>query len=265
MLLASDDARIYYEANGEGPALVLLHPFPTNHEFWQPITEQLATRYRLIIPDLRGHGASEAGNGPATMEKHAADIARICDHAEIERAVFAGVSIGGYILFEFWRRYRERVRALILCDTRAQADTSEARATRLKSADEIEKSGSHAYIESMMPKWIGESTRRHNPERVATARKILERTSAAGMVAALRGMAARPDSIPTLKSIQAPALVMVGSEDTLTPRADAELMHKEIPGSKFAIIPAAGHYGPFEQPVAAVKEMRAFLDDLSIG
>src|SRR5271167_1373051 len=91
----SGDAEIVYRVLGEGPSVVLLHPFPANHEFWLPVAEALATRYRLILPDLRGHGESGAGEGPATMEKHAGDLARVMDHAEVGRVPIAGVSIGG--------------------------------------------------------------------------------------------------------------------------------------------------------------------------
>src|SRR5690349_6774003 len=124
MQLRSGDVELFYEARGNGPALFLLHPFPTNHRFWEAMAPALAERYRLIIPDLRGHGASESGPGPVTMEKHAADLDALCRANEIESAIFFGVSIGGYAIFELWRKSRERVRALILCDTRAQADTA---------------------------------------------------------------------------------------------------------------------------------------------
>ena len=106
--ISSDDAEIVYTVTGNGRPVVLLHPFPVHHEFWQPVTAALSSRYRLILPDLRGHGDSGVGQGPATMAKHAQDLVRICDREEIGRAAFVGVSIGGYILFEFWRRYRER-------------------------------------------------------------------------------------------------------------------------------------------------------------
>jgi len=258
----SDDAEIFYETRGQGAPLVLLHPFPSNHEFWSPIAPQLAARYRLILPDLRCHGASQPGNGPATMQKHVTDLLRILDAEHIQRACFAGVSIGGYILFEFWRQHRERVQALILCDTRAQADTEEGRQTRLKAAEEVERSGPDGYIEGMIPKLLGETTRRNRPDRVSEARKMMGWMTSTGVSSALRGMAARPDSIPTLKTINIPVLIAVGKEDILTPVADAELMHREIRGSEFATVPVAGHYMPFEQPEAAVQIMRGFLDKI---
>jgi len=256
----SDDAEIFYDIQGQGAPLVLLHPFPSNHDFWNPIAPELASRYRLILPDLRCHGASQPGNGPATMQKHAADLLRILDAEHIQRACFAGVSIGGYILFEFWRQHRERVQALILCDTRAQADTEEGRQTRLKAAEEVERLGPDSYIENMIPKLLGETTRRNRPDRLSEARRMMGRMTSTGISSALRGMAARPDSVPTLKTINVPVLIAAGKEDTLTPVADAELMHREIRGSEFAAVPAAGHYMPFERPEAAAQIMRGFLD-----
>ena len=116
---AAPDAQLFYEVTGDGPDVVLLHPFPLNHNFWTPLAEQLATRYRLITPDLRAHGDSELGDGPATMEKLADDLAVLCREVRITKAFFVGVSIGGYPLFEFWRRNREQVTALVLANTRA--------------------------------------------------------------------------------------------------------------------------------------------------
>jgi pimeloyl-ACP methyl ester carboxylesterase len=121
----SGDAEIAYWVLGEGAPVLLLHPFPVNHEFWLPVGEALAARFRIILPDLRGHGDSGVGEGPATMAKHALDIARVMDDAEVGRAALIGVSIGGYALFEFWRRFRGRVAALGLCNTKAPADSAE--------------------------------------------------------------------------------------------------------------------------------------------
>lgn len=261
--IRSGDAEIVYEVMGEGPPVVLLHPFPAHHGFWAPLAERLATRYRVILPDLRGHGDSEVGEGPATMEKHAADLARVCDAAEAGRAVFVGVSIGGYILFEFWRRSRPRVRALVLSDTRAQADTAEGRANRLKAAEEMLQHGPEPFIDAMLPKLLGESTRQGRPDLVQAAKRMMMKMSAQGIAQVQRGMAERPDSVETLKSIQAPTLLLVGGEDTLTPVADAELMRQNISGSQLRIIARGGHYAAFEQSEAALPLLRQFLDGLT--
>ncbi len=262
MRVHSDDADIVFEVTGEGPPVILLHPFPADHEVWSAVAGELAPRYRVILPDLRGHGASEVGEGPATMDKHAADVVRVCEAAGVGRAVFAGISIGGYILFEFWRRSRERVAALVLSDTRPQPDTSEGRATRLKSAEDVLKDGTDGFVAAQILRLLGETTRRNRPDLVEQARRMMQRASAAGIAAVQRGMAARPDSTPTLKTIDVPTLLLAGGEDALTPVADAELMRRQIAGSRLEVIPQAGHYSVFEQPEAAARLLRAFLDPL---
>src|ERR1700693_594597 len=154
--MKSGDAGIVSRPLGEAPPLVLLHPFPANHEFWLPVAEVLSTRFQLILPDLRGHGDSGVGEGPATMEKHAADIYRVMDDADIGRAPLIGVSIGGYALFEFWRRHRGRVAALGLCNTKAPADGPEARAARFEAANDVLERGTEPFFESMIPRLMGE-------------------------------------------------------------------------------------------------------------
>lgn len=260
--IRSGDAEIAYEIAGKGAPVVLLHPFPANHEFWKPITDHMMMRYRVLLPDLRGHGESEVGEGAATMEKHAADLKRLCDEAGIARAIFAGVSIGGYILFEFWRRHRERVRALVLSDTRPQGDNEEGRANRLKSAEDVLQRGSEPFIDGMIPKLLGESTRQRRPDLTQTAKRMMMKMSAQSIAQVQRGMAARPDSVETLKTINVPTLLLVGSEDTLTPIADAELMRQHIAGSQLRVISGGGHYAPFEQSEATLSLLRQFLDGL---
>jgi len=258
--IQSGDAQISYEILGDGPPVVLLHPFPANHELWLPATQQLVTRYRVILPDLRGHGESGVGEGPVTMAKHAADITRILDDAKVGRAAFAGVSIGGYVLFEFWRRNRDRVSSLTLIDTKAAPDTPEGRAGRLQSAADVLERGTEPFIESMLPKLLGETTRRSRPDLVEGARKMMLKMSPEDISLVLKGMAERPDSIPTLKTITVPTLILVGEEDTLTPVADAELMKQNVSGSQMKVIARAGHYSPWEKPEETGKVLRQFLD-----
>lgn len=260
MRVHSADAEIYYEILGRGPDVVLLHPFPAHHGIWMPVAEELATRYRVILPDLRGHGRSGVGEGPATMEKHAADVARLCDDAGVSKAVFAGESIGGYILFEFWRRYRERVLALVLCNTRAAADSDEARANRLRAAEDVEKHGIEPFLESMVPKLLGETTGRNRPDVVEAARRMMMQMGPGGIAAVQRGMAARPDSTPILPTIAVPTLIIAGDEDTLIPEAEGEVMRQHIPGGVLKVIPRAGHYAVFEQPADATRLLRQFLE-----
>jgi len=262
MRLSRGDTEIFYHLQGEGPPVVLLHPFPANHNFWLPATQALTGRYRLVLPDLRGHGDSGVGEPPATMEKHAGDLAALCRELGVARAIFCGVSIGGYILMEFWRRHAGRVSALALCNTRAQADTPEGRAARLKSAEEVEQKGTAEFIENMLPKLLGQTTRANRPDLAEEARAMMAKMTPAGVAATQRGMAQRPDSFPTLKTVNVPTLIVAGEEDTLTPIADAEKMQQAIPGSRLQVIPRAGHFAAFEQAEAAGKLLRGFLDGL---
>ncbi len=260
--IRSGDAEIVYAVLGDGPPLVLLHPFPAHHEFWLPAAQHLSSRYRVILPDLRAHGDSGAGEGPATMEKHAADITGVLDEAQVGRAVFCGVSIGGYILFEFWRRYRGRVRGLALCDTRAQPDTAESRAARLRSAEDVLERGTEPFIAGMIPRLLGKTTIETRPDLVAEARRMMLKMSAEDVAQVQRGMAERPDSVLTLKTMNVPTLILMGEEDTLSTVADGELMRQNIAGSELKVISKAGHYAAFERSAEAGTLLRQFVDAL---
>src|ERR1700720_1293827 len=175
--IKSGDAEILYRVLGEGPPVVLLHPFPANHEFWLPVAEVLSTRYRMILPDLRGHGDSGVGEGPATMEKHAGDIAHVMDDADVGRAPLIGVSIGGYALFEFWRRHRGRVAALGLCNTKAQADGPDAHNGRLQAANDCIDRGTEPFFQSMVPRVFSNTTREMRFYLVEGARRMMRKMS----------------------------------------------------------------------------------------
>jgi 3-oxoadipate enol-lactonase len=258
--IKSGDAEIAYQILGSGSPVVLLHPFPVHHEFWLPAAQALTSHYQLILPDLRGHGESGVGDGPATMQKHAADIAQILDHLEIGRVPLAGVSIGGYVLFEFWRRYRERVAALALINTKAPPDSPEARAGRLQAAGDVLERGTERFFESMVPKLIGQTTRDSRPDLVDGALRMMRKMSAGNVAQVQRGMAERPDSVPELKSINVPTLLITGDEDILTGPPEAELMRQNIAGSELKIIRQAGHYSPWEQPAEVGRVLRQFFD-----
>jgi 3-oxoadipate enol-lactonase len=256
----SIDADIFYWTLGDGPAVVLIHPFPAHHEFWLPVAETLAARYRVILPDLRGHGESGVGEGPATMDKHAADIARVMDDVQISRAPLIGVSIGGYAMLEFWRTHRGRVSALGLCNTKASADNTEARAARLRAADEVLERGVEPFFESMIPKVLGKTTRETRPDLIEGALRMMRKMSPEDVAQVQRGMAVRPDSVETLKTINVPTLLVTGDEDVMTGVDQAELMRQHIPASQLRVIPKAGHYSPWEQPQEAARILRQFLE-----
>jgi 3-oxoadipate enol-lactonase len=258
--IKSGDTEIVYRVVGEGAPVVLLHPFPVNHEFWVPVVNGLSTRYHLILPDLRGHGDSDVGEGPATMDKHAADIAAVMDDAGVGRAPLVGVSIGGYALFEFWRKYRGRVAALGLCNTKAPADSAEARAGRLQAANDVLERGTEPFFESMVPRLLGKSTRETRPDLIDGALRMMRKMSPEDVAQVQRGMAARPDSMDTLKTINVPTLLVTGDEDILTGVNEAELMRQHISGSQLRVIPKAGHYSGWEQPEDVGNVLREFLD-----
>lgn len=259
----SDDAEIVYQVEGSGPPVILLHPFPVHHEFWDPIVPALSSRYRIIRPDLRGHGDSEIGQGPALMSKHAADLARVMDAAGVGKAIFVGCSIGGYILFEFWRRFRARVSALAICDSRPQPDSAEGRANRLKSAADVLEQGTEPFFKSQIPRLMGRTTVSTRPDLVDSARRMMRKMSAEDVSQVQRGMAERPDSVGDLKTINVPTLIVIGEEDILSTVADGELLRQEIPGSQLKVIPKAGHYAPLEQPDAVGPVLRQFLNNIA--
>jgi 3-oxoadipate enol-lactonase len=263
--ITSGDADIFYEVLGSGPPVVLLHPFPANHNLWKPAAQALVTRYRVILPDLRGHGESGIGEGPATMEKHAADLDRVLDHEKVGRAAFVGVSIGGYALFEFWRKFRARVNALVLCNTKAQADSAEARAGRLQAAADVIERGTEPFFESMAPKLMGKTTSAMRPDLIEGALRMMRIMSAEDVAMVQRGMAERQDSVETLKTINVPTMLMTGDEDVFTGVAEAELMRRNISGSQLKVIGKAGHYSPWEQPEEVGKLLRQFFDTVTVS
>jgi len=197
------------------------------------------------------------------MQKHAFDVHRIMDHAGVDRAPLLGVSIGGRVIFEFWRRFRDRVTALVLCNTEARADGPEARANRLRVADDVLKRGTEPFFESMLPKLLGETTRRSRPDLVEGALRMARRMSAEDVAGVQLGMAERPDSVSTLKTIAVPTLIITGDEDVLTGVPEGELMKQNISGSQMKVVAKAGHYSPLEQPEEIGRLLRQFLDSIS--
>lgn len=260
--ISSGDAEIFLDVAGSGPPVVLLHPFPVCREFWIPVSEFLSNRYRLIMPDLRGHGDSSLGDGPATMAKHAGDVARVMTAAGVDRAPIVGVSIGGYVIFEFWRQFRERVSALALCNTKAGADSAEARAGRMQAAEDVVQKGTEVFFESMLPKVLAETTRRSRPDLVDGALRMMRKMSPEDVAGVQRGMADRPDSIPTAQTINVPTLIITGDEDTATGVPEAEVMKQNIRGSEMRVVAKAGHYSPWEQPQQVGRLLRQFLDSV---
>jgi pimeloyl-ACP methyl ester carboxylesterase len=212
------------------------------------------------MPDLRGLGRSGVGDGATTMEKLSEDLLRMCDHLKIQRAAFVGCSVGGYILFEFWRRCRDRVKALVLMDTKAGLDSDENRAGRIKNAEEVLQKGPEWAIEQMMPKLLSPVTLNSRLDIVEKAKLTMRQGRAEGFSAMQKGMAARSDSEPTLSEIDVPVLVLCGEDDAPSPVSELERMARGIRNSELKIVRRAGHYAAFEQPEEAGRLVRDFLE-----
>jgi pimeloyl-ACP methyl ester carboxylesterase len=234
---------------------------------WDAQIAALATSSRVIAPDLRGFGRTPLAPGDAeqgiSMESYADDLVELLDALAIrEPVVLVGFSMGGYVAWQFVRKHIGKIRALVQCDTRAKADNDEARAGRIKTAESVAETGSVKVADSMEPKLFAAATLGKKPEIVAAARKVMEATPPAGIAAALRGMAARPDVTSLLPSIQVPTLVLVGEHDAISPRAEMKEIADAIPGAKYVVIPRAGHMTTMEEPVAVNEALSQFIGNL---
>ena len=266
MFYTSDDAKLFYTIEGEGPDVVLLHPTPCNHRFWLEMAALLTPKYRVVMPDLRGHGLSEAGSGPITMEKLGQDLVRLLDELHIQRAMFAGCSIGGYVLYELWRKEGARMSAMAFCCAKPQADTEANRTRRQEWIELIGSRGTGDWIESMLNELIGATARRRAPEKIAEVREMMQALTPSAVIAVQQGLGERPDSVETAKTIRVPAFVLAGGEDHSSTTADmkllAELIRSAGYGAEFTEIRDAGHYAPWEQPQMVGRLLRRFFDSL---
>ena len=246
---------------GRGLPVVLLHAFPLNRSMWEPQIAALFGECRCIVPDLRGFGLSPK-SGPYTMDVLADDVIALLDALLIDRAVFCGLSMGGYVALNVWRRHRGRVRALVLADTRAGADTAEGRQKRADLIALAEREGATAVAEKQITGLVGKSTREKQPELVDLTRAIMSGEAVEGIVGALEAMRDRQDSTPLLTGIDVPTLIVVGEEDTVTPVKEARVMHEAIRGSRLEVIPAAGHLSNLERPAAFNAALSDFIGSL---
>ena len=259
MRLGVGGGELAYAVSGDGPALLLLHAFPLGLFMWDAQAEALAARHRVIRFDARGFGGSDSSQGPLTMERIADDAAALLDQLGVSRAVVGGCSMGGYAALAFVRRHPQRLAGLVLQDTRAGADSEEARAGRAALAAKVLGEGASAAEATFLPKLLGETTKREQPALVAQLRERILATSPRAIADALHGLAARADSRPTLAEVRVPTLVLVGAEDVLTPPAESEAMAAAIPGARLEVVPHAGHLANLERPHAVNAALAAFL------
>ena len=263
MKTAINGIAIDYHDEGSGLPVVLIHAFPLNQTMWDEQVAALRHRCRTITLDLRGFGLSDAPPGAYQMEQMAADVRALLSFLSIERAVITGLSMGGYTALAFYRNYPDAVRALVLADTRASADTHEARSRRIKSAEKAEREGSAAIALEVAPALLGKTTQQTDSAIVERVLEMIRANSAQGIAGAQRGMAQRRDSTYILPGIDVPVLIIVGDEDELTPPSEAENLRSGIPHSRLQIIENAGHLSNLEQPEqfnAALVEFIAGLE-----
>jgi 3-oxoadipate enol-lactonase len=246
---------------GSGRPLLLVHGFPLDHSMWNGQLEGLSSSCRVIAPDLRGFGGSGGEGEPVLrMEQFADDLARLLDAMKIEQPVtFCGLSMGGYVGWQFWSRHRDRLARLILCDTRAVADTQEGARQRLETADRVLREGSGVVAEAMRSKLFAPGTWSEAPELVESTMRVMQGASPQVVAAALRGMAERPDFSPLLAQIDVPTLVVCGEHDAISSPAEMQAMARAIPTGRYAEIAGAGHVAPLEKPAAVNAVLLKFL------
>src|SRR4030095_13365566 len=256
-----DNINLAYTDTGAGRPIVLINGYPFNRSLWNEQVVALSGSYRVIAPDLRGFGESDSSNEPGTMNRMAQDVAALLDHLGVPRATLGALSMGGYVTLAFYKQFASRVRALILADTRAQADTEEAKQTRARQAEKALSEGMAGIADAMLPKLLTPETVSKRPEVVKRIRDMMLRTKPQGAAAALLGMAQRDDQTELLSGITLPTLIIVGREDATTPVKDSEMMHSAISGSRLVVLEGAGHVSNIEQTAAFNEELSKFLID----
>lgn len=262
-LTQAADFSMTVEDQGQGQPIVLAHAFPLDHRVWEWQIRELSARFRVLAPDLRGFGRTTVTSGVVTMEQMADDLAAMLDALAIEEPiVLGGLSMGGYVAFQFVRRHRQRLAGLILCDTRATADSEEVRENRLRTAERILNEGTAFLADQMLPRLCCERTFRRQPEVVEKLHRMILDQPPEGVAAAARGMACRSDSRDLLERIDCPTLVLVGQFDAISPPEEMEQMARAIPGASIVVVPDAGHMAPLENGQFVNQAIQDFLSRL---
>ncbi len=258
-ILHWNDYKINYHDVGNGDPVVLIHAFPFNSRMWEPQIKELSEQFRIITMDLPGFGQSTPTPDILTMESCATIIKALLDHLTIESVTIGGLSMGGYVTMAFARRYPNMIKKMILADTRASADTEEGQQSREEAAQQVLREGTRAFVENLLLKLLGKTTRSKNPELVSHVQSIMMEATPRAIAAALRGMARRPESFDVLETLSIPALVIVGEEDTITPKSDAESMTRHLKDSMLITIGKAGHLSNLEAPSRFNIALKSFL------
>ena len=239
---------------------MLIHGFPLNARMWEPQLALAANGWRVVAPQLRGMDGGSTDRPATSMDDHAGDLVDLLDALHIDDAVVGGLSMGGYVAFALFRHAPRYFRGLVLADTRAEADTPEAVEGRKRLLDLVREKGAAAVADEMIPKLLGEQTRRNRPETAEHLRSLILASSSDAIAHCVTALMTRADSTPLLSSIHCPTLILVGEEDTLTPPALSRKMHEGIAGSRLVTIPGAGHMANLEQPGAFNAALAEFLE-----
>lgn len=249
--------------DGAKAPLVLLHAYPVDSRMWRHQVEHFSRDRRVAALDMRGYGGSkEYGSDPFTVAQYAADVLETCDGLGIQKAVFAGCSMGGYTIFELWRQAPGRFAAMILCDTRAEADDAQAREKRMQQINIIQQRGTGFLPGFVEDNQLSPHTREQNQELVQEVKSWATEATAGALVRTIQMLADRPDSRETLKTISVPTLVLVGEDDKVTPMSMAKVIAEGIANAKLQSIPRAGHLSPLENPKAVNAAIDALLQEV---
>jgi pimeloyl-ACP methyl ester carboxylesterase len=246
--------------NRSKSALLLIHGHMLNCASWQPQIDALRHHVTVLAPDLPGHGDAPPDINACTIDALADRCDALLDAHGVERSIVCGLSMGGYVALALCRRYPIRVAGLVLCATRAEADTPERRTHRDQLAAAVEKHGVGVVVDDLLPHLFAARTYRKCPKLVATVRHDMELTSQQGCVAAIVAMRDRPDLTMHLAAMDLPALILHGADDTRTPRRYAEALRDGLPNAALHIVPDAGHLLNLEQPDHVNTLLRAFVD-----
>ena len=259
----NEDFVMAFQDSCDKPALLLIHGFPLSSQMWDPQIEDLGEFARVVAPDLRGFGNTDSVPGPYSITQLADDCAGLLGHLNVATPfVVCGLSMGGYIALEFYRRYPEHVAGLILAATRAGADSAEGKVNRDKAAELAKNEGTTAVSAGMLSKMLAPQNYKSDGELVDFAQDVMSTASLNGVVGALAAMRDRVDSTPMLGDIDVPVLILHGADDQLIPTAEAEVMHQAIPNSELVIVPDAGHLPNLEQPDFFNDAVIDFLEEL---
>lgn len=248
----------YDDTGSGGTALLLVHGHPFDRTMWRP-QQDAAPGHRVVTPDLRGYGGTQVVPGVTPLSTFAEDLAALLDHLGERRAVLCGLSMGGQIVLEFHRLFPERVAGLVLADTFAQGETEQGRRERNERADQLLREGMSRFAHEVLDSMVSPATVADLPDVAAHVLGMMLAAPPEGAAAALRGRAERPDYTAMLPGIAVPTLVVVGSDDVFTPVADAEYLHRRIPGARLAVVEGAGHLPNLERPAAFGEALAGLL------